>query len=924
MTKTFVCDLCGRRERTPLDRCPHSRADCPLLSQDGVGESPTVIVKEPHAAAKSSASTPVSHSRASLWSGGAGDLVVGQVLGGRFLILGRLGGGGMGEVFEAHDQELGLTVALKFLKGDTAVDSAVAQRFRGEVRLARSISHPNVCRTFDIGEIDSRRYISLEYVAGADLGTVLRWTGGLRKKGIVRLAREICAGLAAVHEAGIVHGDLKPANVLLDRSGRVKLTDFGLARVAAGPAGQLGGTPAYMAPELFDRNMEPDARSDIYALGVMLYELVAGRLPLVGKNLDEFARLHREETPVPPGRHVAEMDSGLQEVILRCLAKDPKDRFQDVASLQLALTAVEQGAPLAALLPERNWVNTEPRSRLIRSLVASAAAVLVATILLVLPSPARSLWSRLPLNISKEAAGERGRALLADLGYRESTKTRWLKLKTEGEIVRRGFAALGREAWPRLQGEAARGIGFSLKTGRPRDENADHAEDDEEAAWPFAPALAKDSSLSAPGDAVLRFDGHGRLVAFEAWPVEEQAPVDFSERLAGAANLKWADYEVSEENPRREIEIEGGRIVRLSYVPRNPSPDFEERIEIDSFQPSAPSDTQAGRLLRFERTLSFGEGKLPADLVEMRKTTPYIAALSTLAVAYGLMLVAAFIVLAMRRAVNWAGSLALGMLLAGLMTAAGAVTDAIINPLDFGFRLLLGFAALLFSAVFVGFFFFGILAATEGALSLWWPFALEGWNRLRSHGVRDVQVMAESVFGMGYSAAGVLCVALWGAVRNAVGWPPVITDGHHLAEVSVASAVPSRMVVLFCVGVLLIFAMAGGAAVLRRVTRRSWFGAVLLWILIVAFSSILSSSWIDLVEHGIAAAFLVLALYRLGVIGAASALFFYLLVRGVPIGIDSAAPFPASSAVALVLTWLLFLPALIRVGVVVASRRSAE
>src|SRR5579862_5551378 len=198
----------------------------------------------------------------------------GTMLAGRYRIVAKLGRGGMGEVFRAEDLTLDQEVALKFLPQELATDPTALERFHAEVRLARQVSHPNVCRVFDIGMSDGAPFITMEYVDGEDLSSLIRRVGRFPQDKGVEIARQICAGLAAAHEQGLLHRDLKPANIMLDGRGRVRIADFGLASVAGDASGvdSRSGTPAYMAPEQLSGG-EPTIKSDIYALGLVLYEV---------------------------------------------------------------------------------------------------------------------------------------------------------------------------------------------------------------------------------------------------------------------------------------------------------------------------------------------------------------------------------------------------------------------------------------------------------------------------------------------------------------------------------------------------------------------------------------------------------------------------------------------------------------------------
>src|SRR5215475_4484690 len=217
-----------------------------------------------------------------------GRFLPGVVVGGRYRIAGLLGRGGMGEVYRATDLTLGQAVALKFLPETTAQDERALARFYNEVRIARQVTHPNVCRVYDVGQIQSLHYISMEFVDGEDLGSLLRRIGRLPVDKAIETARKICAGLGAAHEKGVLHRDLKPANVMIDGRGQVIIMDFGLAEQLQSDV--RSGTPAYMAPEQL-AGTEVTVRSDIYALGLLLYEIFNGRRAFEAASLMELMRM---------------------------------------------------------------------------------------------------------------------------------------------------------------------------------------------------------------------------------------------------------------------------------------------------------------------------------------------------------------------------------------------------------------------------------------------------------------------------------------------------------------------------------------------------------------------------------------------------------------------------------------------------------
>ena len=254
----------------------------------------------------------------------------------------------MGEVYRADDLSLDQPVALKFLPEALTHHADALARFRNEVRIARQVSHPNVCRVYDLGEMEGLYFLSMEYVDGEDLGSLLRRIGRLPADKALEIARKLCAGLAAAHEKGVLHRDLKPANVMLDARGQVLLTDFGLA----GLAGEIerdevrNGTPAYMAPEQL-AGEEVTIKSDIYSLGLVLYEIFTGKLPYESATLAGLIRAQKESSPPSPTTLVRDLDPTVERVILRCLQARPALRPGSALAVAAALPG---GDPLAAAL----------------------------------------------------------------------------------------------------------------------------------------------------------------------------------------------------------------------------------------------------------------------------------------------------------------------------------------------------------------------------------------------------------------------------------------------------------------------------------------------------------------------------------------------------------------------------------------------
>jgi HAMP domain-containing protein len=277
-------------------------------------------------------------------AGAGAEPEVGRLFAGRYEIQGVLGRGGMGVVYRAHDRDLDDAVAIKTLRGEAlSADPTLLDRFKQEIRLARRITHPNILRTHDLGETGGLRYLSMEFVKGLTLKQLIEAGDILPTPVALRIAKQICAGLAAAHEVGVIHRDIKPQNILIESTGGLKIMDFGIARLqeerGMTAEGTVVGTPDYMSPEQA-RGHALDFRSDIYSTGVVLYEVFTGTLPFEGDSPLAVVLKHIQENPPSPQTRNPRIDPKTSQIILKCMQKDPKDRYQTVNELYEALTRV--------------------------------------------------------------------------------------------------------------------------------------------------------------------------------------------------------------------------------------------------------------------------------------------------------------------------------------------------------------------------------------------------------------------------------------------------------------------------------------------------------------------------------------------------------------------------------------------------------
>jgi serine/threonine-protein kinase len=456
----------------------------------------------------------------------------GTLLGGRYRIVGRLGRGGMGEVFRADDLKLGQPVALKFLPPDVDRDPVRLSQLHAEVRMARQVSHPNVCRVYDIDEVDGHTFLSMEFVDGEDLASLLRRIGRFNEERGIEIARQICAGLAAAHQRGVIHRDFKPANVMLDRNGSVRITDFGLA----GASGEkiLAGTPAYMAPEQLAGG-EVTARSDVYALGLVLYELFTGKRALEADSVAELLQRRKDAAVTPPSAITRDVGPEVDRIVMRCLAIDPAARPASALAVSAALPG---GDALAAALAAGETPSPEmvaaagEASGLSRGMgVALLAFVVTGLIATALVTMRQEVTGRVRLDKSVDVLTERAKDVIALAGYKDGPRDTARGAVFTGDytnwITQRDQSA---KRWDVLSQGHAPVLRFWYRTS-PRT-----LEPVAPGAW--SPQM-NDPPLDVSGMATVIVDERGRLLEFVAMPPQQDAgavpaPVDWAPFFAAA------------------------------------------------------------------------------------------------------------------------------------------------------------------------------------------------------------------------------------------------------------------------------------------------------------------------------------------------------------------------------------------------------
>jgi hypothetical protein len=568
------CPSCGTEVSGASRFCPSCGSALSLDATPTISITPSPPPARQNPAAESSAKKSASASKsAPLSSSDSFDdarFVPGTTLVGRYRIVALLGKGGMGEVYRADDMKLGQPVAMKFLPESLQQDVTALARFHREVRLARQISHPNVCRVFDIGEADGRTYLTMEYVDGEDLASLLRRIGRLPADKGLEIARQLCAGLAAAHEHGVVHRDLKPANAMLDGRGRVRITDFGLAGFS-GEDGGRAGTPAYMAPEQLSGG-EVTPKSDIYSLGLMFYEIFTGKRAFEATNFADMMRRREQSALTQPSQIVKDIDPLVERVIMRCLEKDPAKR--PATALQLAV-ALPGGDPLAAALaagetPSPDMVAAAGDEGAIapRTAWIFLAATFVVLCLAVALSSKTTDLGLAPLPKTLDSLCDKARELTRQFGYSAEPADSDFAFFREYDLLR--YHALHEPSPQRERELATAELGPTNFWYRqsPR------------LMVPFSPGAnisSNDPPMDIPGMVSVQLNSSGRLIRFRALPSSAEdskgsSPAPDWGALFAAAGLDMTRFALS-----------GPRL--LPMVP------FDARAEWDGTSAQDPATT---------------------------------------------------------------------------------------------------------------------------------------------------------------------------------------------------------------------------------------------------------------------------------------------------------------------------------------------
>lgn len=651
-----------------------------------------------------------------------GRFLPGTLLGGRYRIISLLGRGGMGEVYRGADLTLGQSVALKFLPEEATKNQRLLERFHGEVRVARQVSHPNVCRVYDIGEAEGLPFISMEYIDGEDLGSLLLRIGRLPADKALETARKICAGLAAAHDKGVIHRDLKPHNIMMNKRGEVMIMDFGLAAIASQLSGYEArhGTPAYMAPEQL-KGHEVSAKSDIYALGLVLYELFTGKKPYEAKTLQNLLELQESAQLTSMTSIAADIDPAVEKAIRRCLDPDPARRPGTALAVSAALPG---GDPLAAALaagetpsPELVAASGETAGLPRKYSVPCLAVVLLCLFGSTLLWQRNAAIMRAPLDYPPDALSRRAREIAATLGFAKKPADSVLWLEHRRKLVDHlnGLPEPRKfEEW--LAAEAPIAAVYRESTSLL-------------IAEPFGLVSASDPAPIEPGMVQVSVDGHGRLLSFSGAPYKDEpigSPV-LPEAIFRSAGLEMSGFvETAPEAAPRSATDQ----LRAWKGPHPKIPNTELLIEVGSWKGRV---THARIAFPWER----GRGDTPSKRDVGQLVIIFVLAAGML-----------FALLLARR--NWrlgrtdrkgALRIASARFLLALVTWTGRVHAVPHLFLVFAFFQSAGDWLLSGALVWL------LYLALEPALRARWPHSIVTWNRLLAGRWLDPQVGSHILIG---------------------------------------------------------------------------------------------------------------------------------------------------------------------------------
>jgi len=801
----------------------------------------------------------------------------GAIIGGRYRLVSLLGRGGMGEVYRADDLTLDQPVALKFLPEGIAASDARLAQFHNELRVARQVSHKNVCRLYDLGDADGRRFLTMEYVDGEDLSASLRRFGRMPPDKAVQIARQLCAGVAAAHERGVLHRDLKPANVMLDGNGDVRITDFGIATAAADVGAEIAGTPQYMAPELL-AGRPASIKSDLYALGLVLFEVFTGKRLFDGKTLAELRQAH-DTAVTTPSAIVRDLDPAIERAILRCLEKDPDRRPASAITVAASLPGAD---PIAAALaagetpsPELLVAAGESEAMPVRLALTLALACVGIVLVALIPISKGSVANVATMPLPRDVLADRADQILRRLGYTEAVADREFGLSVNNDYLRWAEKNGPNNWWDEVRKDRPSPISFWYRTG----------------AAELAPVevfngrvTPSDPPMNVAGMRRVTLDATGRLLdlrvvppqlrpdasspATPAWePLFEAAGLD--EGAFTSVPSTWVPRDFSDATAAWEGPMPG-------------RPNRKIRVEAAAF---------GGRVVSFQIVWPWTE----PDRVQAETRSVAQRAAAVVSVAINIVPLVGGVLLARRnlrlRRADTRGAARFGIFmflvtLAGRLISASHSTDP---GTELGTHVLggLGLASL------VGGYCWVYYLAVEPYGRRFWPDALLGWSRLWSGRLRDPRVGRELLIGMTAGALALLIVELPKMLALYLGWRmPQFPWGTALWVAASTPGLVSEWLNEAIGGLQSALIVAMIFLVLRLFVRRprvALAAGVFILLLVMNVGQIFTGNWVERYNVLVFTALLTVVPHRFGLVATAAMLFVDNVIISVPLTPDLSA-----------------------------------
>jgi protein kinase-like protein len=795
----------------------------------------------------------------------------------------------MGEVYRADDLTLGQPVALKFLPDEAAREAGLLDRFKNEVRIARRVSHPNVCRVYDVGEVEGHTFFTMEYVDGEDLASLLRRIGRLPEDKALDIARQLCAGLAAAHAKSVLHRDLKPANIMLDGRGQVVITDFGLAGVADQIQGAevRSGTPAYMAPEQL-AGREVSTRSDIYSLGLVLYEVFTGKRPFSegsAKTKKDGTSGGTDRTLSRPSTIVKDLNPVVERVILRCLEVEPPARPATVLSVAAALPG---GDPLAAALaagetpsPQMVAAAGETAGLRPRLAVACVAAVLVGLVLVSYLAVRYNGLAKMQLELTPEVLTQKSREIIGRLGYAERPEDSASDMYYQGdfqEYVEKNDRP--RPNWDTVLAARPSLLGFWYRQS-PDDMMAEGFRDQL-----MNPGIVTrdDPAQVLSGMVNVELDSQGQLTYFQAIPPQKEnstAPLaNFDWKVAfAAAGLDPTKFQKA--NPVWNSLADSD--ARMAWTGSWPGTTRPLRIEAASWH---------GKPVFFSLVSDWTKpDRVKSDDSTGKKVRQLLVTLLFVALYFGAVRFAR--VNYRRGRADREGALRLAAVMFALEILLWLCRGHMVAGIETLGLLIIAVS----TALFVSSTTWMLYLALEPWVRRRWPQTIISWSRLLSGQLRDPLVGRDILFGMMLGVLWVLIIEIRYAVLAHLGMAPNLAQTDYLTGGRQALGAWLMQIPSSILGTLGFFFLLLG---LKLVLRKDWLAAIA-FVAIYALPQGLSSQHVsvDLPMWIVVYAIAVLIVFRFGLIPLACAIFNVDMLSNVPFTVNFSAWYVSTFALTL-------------------------